>query len=215
MEPKSKIKYFSESRPEILKYLPVKFKTMLDVGCSSGNFSALVKSKMDVEIWGIEINIEASENAKKHLNKVILGDIMQNISQLPIGYFDCIVFNDVLEHLYDPWEILVRIKKCLSKDGTIVASIPNVREFSNLYNLLIKNDWEYKDMGILDRTHIRFFTKKSIIRMFNSSGYSIINIEGINRNEGWKWRLLNLLTLGLIKNTGYLQFVSIAKPKYL
>lgn len=69
------------------------------------------------------------------------------------------------------------------------------------------------DMAILDRTNFRFFIKKSNIQLFNSSGYSIINIEGINRNEGWKWNLFNILTFGLIRNTGYLQFVSIVKPK--
>lgn len=212
METKSKIKYFTESRPEIIKYLPSKMKTMLDVGCSSGNFSSLVKTKINVEIWGIEINPEVAENAKNKLNKVLIGDINQNIKLLPEKYFDCIVFNDVLEHLYDPWWILIETKKLLSNEGIVVASIPNFKEFKNLFNLLIKSEWEYTDAGILDRTHIRFFTKKSIIRMFTSCGYTVQRIEGINQNPGWKWQLLNLFTFKFFKNSGYLQFVCIAKP---
>ena len=211
MENNSKFKNYNENRSEILKYIPSGIKRMLDVGCSSGNFSALVKSQMSVEIWGIEIDAVAAENAKKHLDKVIVGDIKQNMNQLPSSYFDCIVFNDILEHLYDPGDILIGMKRYLLKEGVIVASIPNFREIVNLYNLLIKEDLEYKEWGILDRTHLRFFTKKSIRRMFEESGFTIIKIEGINANLGWKMKLLNILTFGLIKDTQYLQFLIIAK----
>jgi len=205
-------KYYTESRPELLKYIPLNIKRMLDVGCSSANFSALVKTKIkDVEIWGIEMDTIAAETAKTKIDKVLVGDLREIIAGLPVKYFDCIAFNDILEHVYDPWEILNNIKKNISDEGVITASIPNVLVLDNVYNLLFKQDWKYMEFGTLDKTHIRFFTKKSIIRMFEECGYTIIKIEGINAN-GRKGKLFNLLTLGFFKDTQYLQFACVVKP---
>lgn len=200
-------------RSEMLQFIPSTTKRMLDVGCSFGKFSALVKSKISTEIWGIEIDPEAAKEAKAKLDKVIIGDICQIIEDLPIGYFDCIVFNDVLEHLVDPWDILQNINKNLNTNGVIVASIPNFLEFNNIYSLLKTADWRYKEFGILDNTHLRFFTKKSIIRMFDDCGYSLIQIKGINSSRGRKWKLLNTLSLGKINDSQFLQFACVAKKK--
>ncbi len=205
-------KYYTESRPELLKYIPLDIKRMLDVGCSSANFSALVKSKIkDVEIWGIEMDALAAETAKTKIDKVLVGDLREIITTLPPNYFDCIAFNDILEHIYDPWEILLNIKKNISEEGVITASIPNVLDINNVFNLLFKKDWKYMEYGTLDKTHVRFFTKKSIIRMFEDCGYTVIKIEGINPN-GKKAKLLSFLSFGFFNETQFLQFACVAKP---
>lgn len=206
------VHYFSETRPEMLQFIPPGIKRMLDVGCSKGNFSELVKANMEVECWGIELNPEAAEEARMKLDKVIVGDVTETIESLDIKIFDCIVFNDILEHLLDPWSILNKAKKLLKDDGVIIASIPNFLEILNLYNVVIRQEWDYTDMGILDRTHLRFYTRKSMVKLFEDCGYIVERIQGINPNQGWKWKLFNIATFGLFKDSRYLQFVTIAKP---
>jgi 2-polyprenyl-3-methyl-5-hydroxy-6-metoxy-1,4-benzoquinol methylase len=204
---------YTVDRSEMFRYIPSNAKRMLEVGCSTGNFASIVKSYMDIEVWGIEIDALSAEIAKTKMSKVIVNDVKTALKELPDEYFDCIVFNDVLEHLVDPWDILNEIKKHLSKEGVIVASIPNFLEFNNIYKIIRTADWEYQEYGILDNTHLRFFTKKSIIRMFEKCGYSILKIEGINpMATGRKWKLINLITLGRLIDTKYLQFVCVSKP---
>jgi hypothetical protein len=91
--------------------------------------------------------------------------------------FDCIVFNDVLEHMIDPWSVLATTRSLLSARGVVVASIPNIRHVSVLLPLLVRGRWSYMEWGVLDRTHLRFFTRRSMISMFEGAGYRVTHIE--------------------------------------
>ncbi len=135
------------------------------------------------------------------------------MESLPDKYFDCIVFNDVLEHMADPYIILEKIKNKLSNNGVIVCSIPNVRHVRVLRDLLFKKQWEYQDAGILDRTHLRFFTKKSIISMFNNLNYELKVIKGIQATKFWMFLPINIITFGFFSDSRYIQFACVAKPK--
>ena len=86
----------------------------------------------------------------------------------------------MLEHLVEPFEVLEKMKAKLVKNGEIIVSIPNVRYIKNLYHLLIEKDWQYQDNGILDRTHLRFFTEKSIKRSLVENGWEISFQKGVN-----------------------------------
>lgn len=205
--------YFSQKRPEMLQYIPRGAKKILDVGCADGSFSVAVKKQNDAEVWGIELEPKVANEAEPKLHKMLVGDVNDLIDSLPDNYFDCIVFNDILEHLVDPNSLLDQIKKKLTQEGAVVASIPNVRYISTLVDLVIKKRWDYADSGILDRTHLRFFTQSSIRSMFESLGYDVIKLEGINPTKGWKFLLLNLLTLGFLSDAKYLEFACVAKPK--
>ena len=106
--------------------------------------------------------------------------------------------------------------KLLNAEASLVASIPNVMFFPVMYNLIKNEEWKYEDSGVLDNTHLRFFTKKSIIRLFEESGYEIIKIEGINIKIHDKFRLyqvLNLILFNKLKDWKYMQFIVIAKKK--
>ncbi|MCX6778936.1 MAG: class I SAM-dependent methyltransferase, partial [Candidatus Magasanikbacteria bacterium] len=188
-------------------------KKILDVGCGMGLFGEQLKKKLNAEVWGMELDNKSGLVAKEKINRVLIGDVFQLINDLPNTYFDCIVFNDILEHLADPFSLLSRIKEKLSTNGVIVCSIPNVRYFINLKNLLVQKQWKYEDAGILDKTHLRFFTQKSIVDMFESLDYKIIKMEGINPINSWKFTLLNILSLRYLSDTEYLQFACVAKPK--
>ena len=205
--------YYSLSRPDVAAFVPKKIKTILDVGCSQGAFLELVKIQTGAETWGIEVVSEIAEKAKHKVDHIFEGKIEDVINSIPDGYFDCISFNDVLEHLLEPTDVLKAIKHKLSVNGIIIASIPNVRFVFNLRDLLIHKDWQYTDSGILDSTHLRFFTQKSMKRMFEEAGFDMTKQIGINKIISKKFQLLNLLTFGFLNDTQYLQFVCIAEKK--
>jgi 2-polyprenyl-3-methyl-5-hydroxy-6-metoxy-1,4-benzoquinol methylase len=216
-EPKDFDVYTHNERSEMLAYIPQNAAVILDVGCALGSFGQRLKAERSVEVWGVEINEYAASIASQKLDRVICGTFDEQLG-LPQKKFDCIVFNDVLEHFVDPSSALVYAQKLLTEDGKIVASIPNVRYFDNIWNLLIKRDWQYTEQGVLDRTHLRFFTHKSIIRTFEEAGYSVELIQGIGALEiahphrFKKFRFLNFLLFNQIEDMQHLQFAVVALP---
>ena len=210
--------YAKVNRSEMLPFIPETAQRILDVGCGVGNFGEVLKSKRAVEVWGIEPNKDAADIAARKLDNAICGLFDEN-SGLPAKHFDCIVFNDVLEHMVDPHSALLYAKQLLRDNGKIVASIPNVRYFDNLWTLVINRDWEYVDAGILDRTHLRFFTVNSIPTLFRNADYRIDSMKGINslkycNPERMKqYRIINnLLLLNSLRDTYWLQFAVVASP---
>jgi 2-polyprenyl-3-methyl-5-hydroxy-6-metoxy-1,4-benzoquinol methylase len=196
----------------MLKYIPADAKVILDVGCGEGSFSRAFKTK-GITVWGIEPVVSAAEIAKTNLDNVLQGSIEERMKDLPDHHFDCIIFNDVLEHLLDPEQVLIGMKKKLTENGHIVCSIPNVRNWRNLRKLLINRDWKYEDSGTLDRTHLRFFTLKSLKRMFTDLGFEIVKLDGINSAKSPLFHVFNLLFLFTATDTKYLQFACVIKPK--
>jgi 2-polyprenyl-3-methyl-5-hydroxy-6-metoxy-1,4-benzoquinol methylase len=209
--------YVELERSEMLSFVPEGASRILDVGCAMGRFGQQLKIDRSAEVWGVEINEHAASTAAKRLDRVFCAPFDASVD-LPRNYFDCITFNDVLEHFSDPYTALIHAKDLLSDGGKIVASIPNVRYFDNIWKLLIDQDWQYMDQGILDRTHLRFFTKKSIVNTFEGLGYRIEYIQGIgllenvhpHRVRKYKW--LNRLLLNKIADMRYLQFAVVASP---
>lgn len=204
--------YFAQPRPEMARYVPATAKRILDVGCAQGVFGASLKQKNGAEVWGIELDPAAAEAAAQRLDKVLCGDVAEQLLKIPDGYFDCAIFNDVIEHLVDPYSMLTAVQKKLAPGGIIVCSIPNIRFFRNFYNFVVRGEWRYEEAGIMDKTHLRFFTKKSIREMFDSLNYRILTLEGINATPSWRVRLFNALTLGQWEDTRYLQFACVATP---
>jgi 2-polyprenyl-3-methyl-5-hydroxy-6-metoxy-1,4-benzoquinol methylase len=204
--------YFDADRSEMLKYIPLSAKTILDIGCANGVFATLVKKQLGITAWGIELNAEAAKIASQTLDYVISKDVFDALECLPKEHFDCIVFNDVLEHLIDPYTLLKLVKKLLTSNGVIVASIPNIRHAPILFDLVVNQNWNYTDWGVLDRTHLRFFTKKSIRKMFEEEGYTILKIDGINRSESFKGKFISKLLIGPFSDMKYIQFACLAKP---
>ena len=132
----------------MLPYLPKDARIILDVGCGEGAFGELIKRQSRAEVWGIELLPQAAKKARDRLDRVYIGNIEVDQFYLPEEYFDCIVFNDVLEHLYDPWDVLKQMKKLLKDNGYVLASIPNIRYFGQVKKLLLKGEWDYESWGI-------------------------------------------------------------------
>lgn len=172
--------YYRAKRSEVAVLLPQLRKGMrvLEIGCGEGGFVDNIQ--LEVEYWGVEPVIEAAKVAKERLHKVIVGEFEAVLDELPGAYFDLVICNDVIEHVYDTAYFLKAVKEKMCPEGNIVGSVPNVRYLNNLINLLVKKDWKYVEYGILDRTHLRFFTEKSLLRDFNENGLSVMDFRGIN-----------------------------------
>jgi 2-polyprenyl-3-methyl-5-hydroxy-6-metoxy-1,4-benzoquinol methylase len=191
----------------MLDFLPNRVERVLEVGCGAGEFAASVRQlNPNVVIWGIEPSKEAASLAASRLDKVICSSFESDLPELAEQTFDCVVFNDVLEHIPDPEKILCEARQYLTEGGVVIASIPNILYFYEITKILITEDWEYQDHGILDKTHLRFFTRKSILRLFRSAGYEIQEIRGINAFAGKKFRIANLLTFGRLSDWKFVQF---------
>lgn len=204
--------YFNIKRFEILPFIPSNTKSLLDIGCGEGAFGAMVKEKIsDCVVWGIEPDFASSELAKIKLDFVI-NDTFEKGNHLLKNKFEIICFNDVLEHLVDPWSALRNAKDSLGENGRVVCSIPNILHFYAIKEILFTKDWKYTSKGILDQTHLRFFTRKSIIRLFEETGYQIETIEGINPVISRGAKLLSFLTAGYYEESKYAQFVVVAFP---
>lgn len=214
---KKPIHYYKGHRFEMLEFIPDKLKKVLEVGCGEGNFGQIIKNIYNAEVWGVDIQKSTKKILKNKLDYVYIGDFNKVSIKLPNNYFDCIIFNDTLEHMENPWDTLIKCRKLLNVKGVIVASIPNFRYINNLIEILIKGDYEYKNKGILDRTHLRFFTEKSIKRLFDESDYEIIKLKGINPLKVIKFCIpfffINLLTLKYFNDIRYQQFAICVKPK--
>jgi O-antigen biosynthesis protein len=170
--------YYSCSRPEIQQLVKPTSRRILDVGCAAGILGYELKQKLGAEVWGVEYIPMAAEQAEKRLDRVLQGTIEELLPLLPDGYFDTIIMADVLEHLVDPWQVLKTMQAKLAEDGEIVVSVPNVRHWSVVKSLL-EGNWQYEDAGILDRTHLRFFTRTECVSLFETAGYLITRSEAI------------------------------------
>lgn len=202
--------YYDHARSEMLKFIPLDATIVLDVGCASGNFGQLIKEKINCIVWGIEPDPTVAKRALEKLDKVYT-NLFDDTINFGGQKFDCIIFNDVLEHLVDPYSVLQLCKKHLTKNGVIVSSIPNFRFQYTFRKILFQKDWMYENAGVLDKTHLRFFTSKSIIRMFQDEGYTIVEHEGINPWAPRLFRLLNFILFNFIDDMRYAQFATVAK----
>ena len=203
--------YYDNVRKEMLEFLPNDAKFVLDVGCGNGAFAEIIKERNKAEVWGIELMDTHGKEAKKKLDTVFIGKCEDFIENLPDNYFDVIYFNDVLEHLVDPYWVLNIIKNKLSKKGIVVSSLPNVRFYKSFMKVVLHKDWKYEDYGNMDRTHLRFFTKKSIKRMYEELGFEVITHKGINKSKSIKPYLFYLLTLFTQLDMRFVQYATVAK----
>jgi SAM-dependent methyltransferase len=148
---------------------------ILEFGCATGYMSHVLASRLGCSVVGVELDAEAAQEAARHCERVLVGDAEELDLEAELGgdRFDVILFADVLEHLREPATLLQRVRPLLAEGGVLVASIPNIAHAS-VRLALLAGSFRYGETGLLDRTHLRFFTREGIQDLFESSGYGII-----------------------------------------
>lgn len=171
---------------------------VLDLGCASGGVGRrLLEAGKVKELIGAEIFAAAAQQAAKFYDKVYVGDI-EGLELDYVGYFDYVICGDILEHLQDPYKVVRRIWGWLKPGGSLLVSVPNVRNFRVWKDLILRGEWRYEADGILDRTHLRFFTRSSCHRMLAEAGFEVYHEQMIV--YGPKKLLLDRLTVGLFRD---------------
>jgi len=179
MDAKDRHKYYSSVNPELLAAVPVSAGHVLELGCGTGAFGAAWKRRNPSGLWsGIEFVADAAQSAHGVLDDVVCADI-ETIDDATLDAFlegrpapDVLVFGDVLEHLRDPLAVLRRLVDRLAPGGTVAACIPNIGHWSGIASLMA-GDWSYTDSGLLDRTHLRFFTQRSARALLEEAGLAV------------------------------------------
>lgn len=173
--------YFRFERPELLALVPETARRVLDVGCASGAFGeSLKRARPECEVSGVEYVQDAVNEASTRLDRVARVDLNGEIDlPFPPGYFDTMVFGDVLEHLLDPLATLRRLMSWLAPGGVVVSSVPNVAHWSVVLPMLVEDRWHYTDEGLLDRTHVHLFTLREALALLREAGLSDVQHVGV------------------------------------
>jgi 2-polyprenyl-3-methyl-5-hydroxy-6-metoxy-1,4-benzoquinol methylase len=204
---------YVSNRSDIVALTPTDALHVLDVGCASGGFGKQLKTaNPERQVWGIEPHPDAAQQARQHIDEVITGFFPDD---LPAGTpkFDLITMNDVIEHLEDPWSALRACHNHLSPDGRVLASIPNVRYWTLVYELVIRGRFAYTDTGLMDRTHLRWFTRSTMLEMFEDCGFVVESVAPINLSTHWAMRSLRAVLPRFGKDVSAIQYVTIARSR--
>lgn len=172
---------------------------MLDIGCSSGALAASLRRRFDgLTLYGIEVDEAFAKDAKRHFDSLIFADLDQlTVSQLPRD-IDTFILADVIEHTKNPDLVLEMIRQVAAPNAQLILSVPNVQHWTVIKNLLL-GDWPERERGIFDRTHLRFFTEKSLRRLFERHRISITSF-------GRNYRLFDSPRYGLARLAKYFGF---------
>jgi O-antigen biosynthesis protein len=205
-------KYYSHERRDLLGIVPSIYGSVLDVGCGAGATMALLLEHGAAEVTGVELSQSACELAKARNLNVIQADVQKDPMPFSEKSFDFIIFSDILEHLFDPWAVLKHFCAYLKDDGTMLLSIPNIKHYRVLRRLLFLDEWTYVPAGILDFTHIRFFTRKEAVRLVENSDLEVVRI-GYRTNRNKIFRLLRWVIGDRVMTVWAEQFLLAAKKK--
>jgi 2-polyprenyl-3-methyl-5-hydroxy-6-metoxy-1,4-benzoquinol methylase len=169
--------YFEVVNASVLRRIPEDATLFLDVGCASGRLGEAIKElRAGSSVHGIELDPSAIELASKRLDRIFELDLNHPLPELE-GPYHCITCCDVLEHVADPWRLLRSLTSQLAPGGQLLASIPNIRFFPVLFDLVWKGRFTYRESGVLDATHLRFFTLFEMRKLFESAGLEVIDTQ--------------------------------------
>lgn len=181
--------------PDLLNLISADRRRIIEIGCSSGALAREIKKKIpSCHYTGCDIDPDYVELAKEHCDKALT----LNIDAAPSSFFtahgdcDTWIFGDTLEHLADPWKVLREIKNVLPAHGCVAVCIPNAQHWS-VQARLSTGDFRYESSGLLDRTHLRWFTRKTLFELFADSGFSIEKIQARDFNEDGREDYIQLI----------------------
>ncbi|MDP1598232.1 bifunctional 2-polyprenyl-6-hydroxyphenol methylase/3-demethylubiquinol 3-O-methyltransferase UbiG [Phenylobacterium sp.] len=190
------VSYFANARRDIVALLETGPEAaILELGCGAGGTGrAVIAAGKCGRYVGIELNSAAAREAAQTLTEVVVGDVHDIALASYETQFDALIISEVLEHLLDPWETLARLSVCLKPGGKIYASSPNVAHWQVIKELFLGR-FRYTEVGIMDRTHLRWFTPDSYREMFEAAGLTVESVEPLVPPR-WKARLAERITGG-------------------
>lgn len=198
-------KYYAGARKLFIDDLPYNPEAqLLEIGCGNGDTGAYALQTGKCG-WcvGVELCPEPARAAAQKMSEVITGNIEDIELPYNENYFDAVIISEVLEHLRDPWKVLKKIRPLMKLNGLILAGSPNVAHYSVL-RMLIRGQWEYTTIGVMDSTHLRWFTPASYKKMFEDCGFKIISIvPAVPLRTKAKW--FNRLTMRMFEHALYSQ----------
>jgi 2-polyprenyl-3-methyl-5-hydroxy-6-metoxy-1,4-benzoquinol methylase len=197
--------YYSNIRLDLINLIDKKSQNLkvLEIGAAYGETLFYLKqNKIATEVVGVDLfEDKTNKQNYKPLDNFIFGNIEEIELPQYENYFDLILLPDVLEHLFEPKMVLEKIKKYLRTNGRVIISMPNIRHYSALIKIFIKGDFHYEESGIFDYTHLRFYCRKNIQELLESSGYKVEIQESSIKNYKGKSlaKISNILTFGLFE----------------
>lgn len=190
--------YYSFARRDIESLLPERYERVLEVGCGSGNTLAWLRSRAPgAATIGVELNTAVESELRANATEAYIGDASR--PPATIAPVDLMLFLDVLEHFPNPDAVLANYLPLLKPGGTLIVSLPNIAHYSVTLPLLFQRRFDYADAGILDRTHLQFFTAESAVALLRRAGLVVRDALTIGPNRG-RTRTFDRLTLGLFRH---------------
>lgn len=195
--------YYRQDRRELLRLLSGRGLRVLELGCASGTTGAELKALGIAEVvHGVELRPDLAGEAEGRIERVWTADLETLEPGDLEPPYDALVAADVLEHLRDPWSVLRRLSAALAGGAQLVASIPNVRYLPVVADLAVRGRFDYRPEGVLDRGHLRFFTRRSIHQLLDGAGFVDVDIDGRPLSRRWKQ-----LLAGPLGDLGVRQFL--------
>ena len=205
--------YFANARSDFVDLLRTGAgSAVLELGCGAGGTGrAVLAAGKAGRYVGLELDPSAARVAAEALTEVLVGDV-QEVNLEPLaGQFDALIISEVMEHLADPWTTLVRLSACVKPGGQVMASSPNIAHWNIILNLL-RGRFEYREAGIMDQTHLRWFTPDSYVALFEGAGFQIDTVRSMREN-GWKAKIFDAVTGGRFKHLFMAQIVVVGRKR--
>jgi 2-polyprenyl-3-methyl-5-hydroxy-6-metoxy-1,4-benzoquinol methylase len=209
------IQYFSNVRHDLISLIPASgVERVLEIGAGGGDtILNLKQTGRAKEVTGIELmQIENSNQRNPIIDHFFFGNIEIDNFDLPKNHFDVIICGDVLEHLLDPWSVVKQLSELLRPMGRLIISCPNIRHFSGFIEIFVKGRFPYKDQGLFDKTHFRFFCKSNLIELAQSGGLRLSNSTPLFKlARSGRSYYINMITLGLFEELLSLQYAVVVE----
>ncbi|MGA9381434.1 MAG: class I SAM-dependent methyltransferase, partial [Phormidium sp.] len=177
--------YFDRPNEEVLSLIPEDVQRVLEVGCGGGATlrtlkESRLKERRICEVVGVDIEAGAISRAKKYLDAAYLMNVEEEkLTDYPPGYFDLLIMQQVLEHFVNPWATLRQWLPLVRSGGYVIIGVPNIANYRLLKRLILKDEFAYEPFGILDWTHLRFFTLTSFKELLTGAGLTIVESLGL------------------------------------
>ncbi|MCA0423894.1 MAG: class I SAM-dependent methyltransferase [Proteobacteria bacterium] len=215
--PGQDLRYFATARHDVLAHVAGAPARVLEIGCGQGSTLAVLKQRGGATFAvGVELDADAAAVARPLFDTLYVSTVEAAPFEEVIapGSLDAVFCLDVLEHLVDPWAVVKRVSPLLAPGGRLYISLPNVRNWKFLARLFFLGDFRYRDSGILDRTHLRFFTRETAGQLAEAGGLKLVDSVDARTYRPYEVRrLLNFVSLGFTREWIAKQWIVIAERR--